>query len=71
MLFRSDSNDNQTPNNNDNQNPNNNDKKPIVDNQQTTVVKTEDQSLLAGFALTALMAFVVGVVVYKKRKENE
>lgn len=66
-----DSNDNQTPNNNDNQTPNNNDKKPIVDNQQTTVVKTEDQSLLAGFALTALMAFVVGVVVYKKRKENE
>ncbi|WP_270640567.1 MBL fold metallo-hydrolase [Longibaculum muris] len=66
-----DSNDDQTPNNNDNQNPNNNDKKPIVDNQQTTVVKTEDQSLLAGFALTALMAFVVGVVVYKKRKENE
>ena len=66
-----DSNNNQTPNNNDNQTPNNNDKKPIVDNQQTTVVKTEDQSLLAGFALTALMAFVVGVVVYKKRKENE
>lgn len=66
-----DSNNNQTPNNNDNQTPNNNDKKPIVDNQQTTFVKTEDQSLLAGFALTALMAFVVSVVVYKKRKENE